>query len=88
MKLKEHGTSTSEIEVLNISNHGIWLYLNSKEYFLSYEQFPWFKEARVKEIYNVQLHHENHLYWPDLDIDLHVKSIENPEKCPKIYKQK
>jgi len=87
MKLKEHGTGTSEIEVLNISNHGIWLYLNSKEYFLSYKQFPWFKEAKVKEIYNVQLLHESHLFWPDLDIDLDVESIENPEKYPNIYKK-
>lgn len=88
MTLKEHGTNTSEIEVLNISNHGIWLYINSKEYYLSYEHFPWFKEAKVIDIYNVQLLHGNHLFWPNLDIDLHVESIENPEKYPNVYMEK
>jgi len=86
MKSKELGINTSEIEVLNISNFGIWIFVNSKEYFLSYEQFPWFKEAKIKEIYNVVLLHESHLYWPDIDIDLHLESLEKPDKYPLIFK--
>ena len=86
MKSKELGINTSEIEVLNISNLGIWIFVNSKEYFLSYEQYPWFKEAKIKEIYNVVLLHESHLYWPDIDIDLHLESLEKPDKYPLIFK--
>jgi hypothetical protein len=34
----------------------------------------------VGAIHNVELLNNNHLYWPDLDIDLTVESIEHPER--------
>ncbi len=85
MKSKVAGKSISEPEVLNISKHGFWLFLNENEYFLPFKKFPWFKKASIYSILNVKLPHENHLYWPDLDIDLEVDSIESPEKYPLIY---
>jgi hypothetical protein len=30
----------------------------------------------------VELAHAHHLYWPDLDVDLAVESIEHPERFP------
>ena len=80
------GTSTSLVEVLNISKHGIWLLVVDKEYFLSYENYPWFGKARINEINNVELLHQSHLYWPELDVDLEMDSIENPENYPLVYK--
>jgi len=85
MILQTHGTSISDIEVTNISIHGIWLYVKGKEYFLPYEDYPWFKDARLSGIQNVQLLHGHHLYWPKLDVDLSVDSLEHPEKYPFIY---
>jgi hypothetical protein len=52
--------------------------------FVPFDQFPWFREASVREIANVQLPSPHHLYWPDLDIDLAVESIEHPEKYPLV----
>lgn len=86
MKLKTAGGNTSLIEVTNISNHGFWIYLNDQEYFLSFDDFPWFKDATVSAIVNVQLLHGYHLYWPELDIDLELNSIQFPEKYPLRYK--
>ena len=82
MKSETLGTSTSEVEVTQISKHGIWLLLHEKEHFLSFENFPWFKNAPVAAIHNVELLNEHHLYWPDLDVDLAVESIEHPERFP------
>jgi len=82
MKSETLGKSTSEAEVTQISRHGIWLLLKEKEYFLSFENFPWFKNAPVAAIHNVELLNEHHLYWPDLDVDLAVESIEHPERFP------
>ncbi|MGQ0763139.1 MAG: DUF2442 domain-containing protein [Acidobacteriota bacterium] len=82
MKSETLGTSTSEVEVTHISTNGIWLLLKEKEYFLSFEDFPWFKDASVSAIHNVELLSEHHLYWSDLDIDLAVESIQQPEKFP------
>jgi len=81
------GTSISEVEVLNISKHGFWLYVKGKEYFLAFEHFPWFKDASIASILNVELLHSMHLYWPDLDVDLEVDCLEHPEKYPLIYSQ-
>jgi len=58
--------------------------LEEKELFLSFENFPWFKNASVSAIQNVSLLNANHLYWPDLDIDLAVESIEYPERFPLV----
>lgn len=86
MKLQKLGKNILEVEVLNISKHGIWLYVKGKEYFLPYQEYPWFKEAKVSEIYNLELLHGFHLYWPDLDVDLELESLEHPEKYPLVYK--
>lgn len=85
MQLQTPGTNTSDVEVLNISIHGIWLYVKGKEYFLPYQEYPWFREARLSEIHNVQLLHDVHLYWPALDVDLSLGSLEHPEEYPLIF---
>jgi len=82
------GKNTSDIEVLNVSKHGFWLFLNGREYFLSFESFPWFKDAKLSAILNVKLLQAHHLYWPDLDVDLELESIESPEKYPLMYQGK
>lgn len=88
MKSEKAGTTTSDhkTEVTNISSHGIWLFHDSKEYFLPYGSFPWFKQARIKEILNVETPADNHFYWPDLDVDLDLDSILNPGKYPLVSK--
>ena len=57
-----------------------------KEYFLTFAQYPWFKEARIDQIQNVELIHDDHLHWPDLDVDLEISSLDNLEKYPLTYK--
>ena len=79
-------TNNAEVEVTQISKHGIWLLLQDKEHFLSFENFPWFKDGSVSAIQNVELLNEHHLSWPDLDVDLAVESIENPERFPLMAK--
>lgn len=78
------GTPTSGVEVTNISPHGIWLLLRGDEKLLTYEHFPWFKHATVAQISQVELQSDDHLYWPALDIDLSVESIDHPERFPLV----
>lgn len=87
MKLEKVGESTSEVEVLNISGQGFWLFVQGQEYFLSFKDFPWFKNATISLILNVKLPGPTHLYWPDLDVDLELESIRFPERYPLIYKK-
>jgi hypothetical protein len=81
MKSLKHGKGTS-VSVENITPFGIWLFVKEKEYFLSYQDYPCFKDQTLNSIHNVQLLHGYHLYWPDLDVDLEIENLENPEKYP------
>ncbi len=76
------GKSTSEVEVTNISNHGVWLLAHGKEMFMSYQDFPWFQEVPVGKILKVEEPAPNHYYWPELDVDLTPDIIEHPERFP------
>lgn len=86
MKSAAHGTPISDVEVTNVSVHGFWLLVRDRELFLPFAQFPWFRDAPIGHLVNVQLPHPHHLYWPDLDVDLHVDSIEHPERYPLVSK--
>ena len=77
-----HGNSTLVVEVTNISSHGVWLFYNDKELFMSYDEFPWFKDQPVKSIINVEEQSSGHFYWPDIDVDLTIETIEHPERFP------
>jgi hypothetical protein len=81
MVMKSH-----EAEVSNVTAHGIWLPAAGREYFLSYEDYPWFKDARVGALLDVKLLHSRHLYRPQLDVDLDVSSLENLESYPLVYR--
>jgi hypothetical protein len=74
------GNVTSEVEVTNISRHGFWIFLGDRELFVPFTNFPWFAEAPVNKITEVEWPSPDHLYWPALDIDLSVRSIEHPEE--------
>ncbi len=85
MTLQTHGKNTSDVEVTNISIHGLWVYVSGTEYFLPYDDYPWFKDARISEIHDVRLLRGYHLHWPKLDVDLSLESLEHPEQFPLIY---
>ncbi|OIO09208.1 MAG: integron cassette protein [Elusimicrobia bacterium CG1_02_63_36] len=79
---------TSQAEILDISPRGVWLFAQGKEYFLPYGEFPWFADAKVSSVYNVQLLHGHHLHWPDLDVDLDIESLSDPKQFPLKAKNK
>lgn len=86
MKSAQRGRRTSDAEVTNVSSHGFWLLLEDRELFLSFQKFPWFRNAPIAKLVRVQRPSSHHLYWPDLDVDLAVESIEHPERFPLVSK--
>lgn len=84
MRSARRGKSISDVEVTNVSQHGFWLLVGGRELFLPFKKFPWFKDAPVAQLLNVALPHPTHIYWPDLDVDLSVESIEFPERFPLV----
>lgn len=87
MKSVQRGNNIFPAEVTNISGHGIWILIDAQEMFMPFEHFPWFKEAPIKKILHVEMPSDNHLYWPELDIDLDINSILYPENYPLISQQ-
>jgi hypothetical protein len=81
------GTIISAVEVTHISSHGFWVLLGDEELFLPFEQFPWFKQATVGQIIDVERPTPEHLYWPSLDVDLSVESIRHPDRFPLVARQ-
>ena len=80
------GSDISAVEVTHVSGHGLWLLLGERELFLPFSEFPWFREAPISSILNVEWPQPHHVYWPDLDIDLAVESIDHPERYPLVSK--
>ena len=80
------GNPTSVAEVTHVSKYGLWLLLDAEELLVSFEHFPWFKKATIEQLSDVQWPTPNHLYWPQLDIDLSVESIRDPEAFPLVSK--
>jgi hypothetical protein len=84
MKYEKLGIGTSAVEVSNVSPHGLWILVHGKEVFLPFETFPWFRDAPIVKIVHVELSSEQHLYWPELDVDLAVDSLFHPERYPLV----
>jgi len=84
MKSAQRGRRTSAVEVTNVSGNGFWLLLDAEEVFVEFKQFPWFKEAAIGQLLNVERPAAHHLCWPDLDVDLAVESLTNPERYPLV----
>ncbi|MDK1024735.1 MAG: DUF2442 domain-containing protein [Gammaproteobacteria bacterium] len=82
MSSLQPGNTSSEVEVTNISKNGIWVLVLDEEIFLSKDDFPWFNQAKVAEILEVELVSPRHLYWPKLDIDLGLDTIKEPQRFP------
>jgi hypothetical protein len=72
------------VEVTHVSRHGFWLLLNDEELLVPFVEFPWFKQATIEQISVVERPSPEHLYWPQLDIDLAVESIRHPADYPLI----
>lgn len=84
MRSALRGRSISDVEVTNVSQHGFWVLVGGRELFLPFKKFPWFKAVPVAQLLNVAHPHPTHIYWPDLDVDLSVESIEFPERFPLV----
>jgi len=84
MKSVQRGQDTSAVEVANVSPSGFWLLVEGRERFVPFKDFPWFRDATIAELTHVLLPSPHHLYWPALDVDLAVESLDHPEKYPLV----
>ena len=75
---------TVKVELTNMSRQGFWLLPADRGLFVSFAGFPWFRDASIGQILEVEWPSAGHLYWPQLDVDLAVESIEHPDRYPLV----
>jgi len=86
MKSVLSGKNILDYEITNISQHGFWIYYCGKEFYVQFSHFPWFRDSKIAEILNLEADRNGNLHWPDLDVDLSIRILENPEEYPLIAK--
>jgi hypothetical protein len=88
MKSSRRGKNISKVELQAATPRGLWILVKGVEYFLPYVEFPWFKDAAIRDLELVELVHDSHLHWPSLDIDLALESLSNREKYPLVSRMR
>ena len=86
MRSARRGGGTSAAEVVHVSAHGFWLFLEGleRELYLPFSEFPWFADATIRQLSRVDVERGHILRWPELDVDLDVSRIEHPERYPLV----
>lgn len=82
MSLETHGNAISVSEVTNISATGFWLLVDDREYFVPFDDYPIFKSATIGQIYNLRRIGPAQFHWPELDADIELEALDNPERFP------
>lgn len=87
MSLSESGVNISPSEVTSITELGFWLLVDDKEYFVPFADYPDFTQATVKQLYSVKRIGPDAFYWEELDIDIELGALAEPEKYPLKFKR-
>jgi hypothetical protein len=87
MSLSARGTDTSVSEVTNIAQHGFWLLVDDREYFVPFTDYPIFRAATVAEIYAVERIGPDQFFWPALDADVELNALAYPESHPLVFRR-
>ena len=79
-------TGISLNEVTNIEPLGFWVLVDDREYFIPFADYPVFQGASIQQIFQVQRISPTQLHWPDLDADIEIEALEQPEHYPLVFK--
>ena len=60
--------------------------LGDEELLVRFDEFPWFRQATINSLTQVERPSPDHLYWPQLDVDLSIRSIRSPAAFPLLSK--
>ncbi len=66
---------------------GFWLLIDGREFYVPFAEFPWFEDATIAELGIVERPSREHLFWPRLDVDLSLASLEDPDCYPLVSRR-
>ena len=73
------------VEVTAISATGFWLLVGDREYYVAFADYPAFRLATVAQIFAVQPQGSSHFHWSELDVDIELEALEQPERFPLVF---
>ena len=76
--------SAARVALIHASPLGVSLRVGDRELFLPFADFPQLATATIAQLARVEWPSPPHLYWPDLDVDIAVESIDHPERYPLV----
>jgi len=77
----------ASVSILSIKCDGIIISVYGNDYYLSYSRIPWFREAKLSDIFNVSMMGDDAIRWESLDVDLEIESLKYPERFPLVMKR-
>lgn len=84
----KQNTKCTLVSVRSVMPDGIFISVLGNDYYLSYDRLPWFGNAKVSDIFNVEMCCGNEgIRWEALDVDLEIESLKHPEKYPLVMKR-
>jgi hypothetical protein len=86
MSSGQPGTNISINEITNIEPLGFWVLVDDKEYFVPFADYPVFQGASIQQIFQMQRLSLTQLHWPELDADIELEALEQPEHYPLVFK--
>jgi hypothetical protein len=81
------GTDISYSEITNITALGFWLLVDDREYFVPFDDYPDFRDATVAQIYAMRRLSPRQFHWPDVDVDIELDALEQPEQYPLTFRK-
>ncbi|MDB6063662.1 MAG: integron cassette protein [Verrucomicrobiaceae bacterium] len=70
------------LQITRISSLGIWLKAHDKKFFMSYGDYPSFKDKPVTAILNVRETSPGKFYWPDIELKIGMDAIQTTQRSP------
>ena len=86
-KISKQNSAPISVNVHSILPNGIFLSVLGNDYYLSYNRLPWFRDAKLSDIFNVSMIGDYAIRWEALDVDLEIESLIHPEKYPLVMKR-
>lgn len=86
MRSNPTGIVTSGAEVTQLTPFGIWILVDGQEFFLAHDDFPWFRDAPIHEVWELEMDRSGNLHWPALDVDLERAALNGLEAYPLVYR--
>jgi hypothetical protein len=86
MDSSKSGICISVCSITGIIDLGFWVLVEDKEYFIPFLDYPGFKDSSVNQLLKIRFSAPSQLHWEEIDMDIELQALSQPESFPLIFK--